>query len=283
MKTLVLKWALLGGLSAGLLVGCVTTEVAPKQVAVPVKREKQIYLVIDDAGMDMMRLRPFLELPIPMTVAIMPSRKYTADTRNMLAKFYPDKEYILHQPMQPVSDVADPGKGAIVDYMEPGQIPWTLDRNFAQIPGAKGMNNHMGSKITSNPAMMYSILQYCKMNHLYFLDSLTTPDSVVQEVATEVGVQYEHRHVFLDNEKNEDAITAQFEQAARIATENGYAIVIGHAWCTQTAAVLNKVYPFAQREGFTFHLLSELYRAGDPSKMLIAEPAPVAEVSWGEK
>jgi polysaccharide deacetylase 2 family uncharacterized protein YibQ len=263
---------------ASLLAGCSTTQPIA-QPAVPVKREKQLFIVIDDAGMDMMRLRPFLELPVPVTVAIMPSRKYTQDTRNIMAKYYPSKEYILHQPMQPISETADPGKGAILDYMEPGQIPWTLDRNLAQIPGAKGMNNHMGSKITSNPAMMEVILKYCKAHHLYFLDSLTTPDSVVKKVAKKVGTHYEQRHVFLDNERTEEAITAQFEEAATISRENGYAIMIGHAWSPETAVVLKKACAFAEREGFTFHVISELFNEVDPAEILLQEPAPAAEVA----
>jgi polysaccharide deacetylase 2 family uncharacterized protein YibQ len=240
--------------------------------------EKQLYIVIDDAGLDMMRLRPFLEFPAPLTVAIMPGCKYTTDTRDMMQNNYGDKEYILHQPMQPISESADPGKGAILDYMEPGQIPWTLDRNLAEIPGAKGMNNHMGSKITSNREMMRSVLQYCKANDLYFLDSLTTPNSVVAEVAKEVGLRYERRHVFLDNERDEDSITARYEEAARIADEKGYAIMIGHAWSPETAKVLQKVFPFAQREGYTFHVLSDLFEAGDLSKIPNAALAPAQVV-----
>ena len=273
----IFKTVVFSTLAGGLLAGCSTTKPIA-QPTEPVKREKQLFVVIDDAGMDMMRLRAFLEFPAPLTVAIMPGRKYTKDTHNIMAHHYQDKEYILHQPMQPISDTADPGKGAIVDYMEPGQIPWTLDRNLAQLPGAKGMNNHMGSKITSNPAMMEVVLKYCKANDLYFLDSLTSTQSVVAEVAKKVGVHHEQRHIFLDNERDEDEIAARFEEAAQIAEENGYAIMIGHAWSPETAKVLHKVYPHALREGFTFHVLSELYSAGVPAKTLISEPVAVTEV-----
>lgn len=268
------------GLLAALLAGCATTQPEVEEIVQPVKRTKQLYIVVDDAGLDMMRLRPFLELPIPLTVAIMPSRKYTRDTRDMMEAYYSDKEYILHQPMQPLSDQANPGKGAILADMLPGQIPWTLDRNFAQIPGAKGMNNHMGSLITSDRDKMQAVLRYCKANGLYFLDSLTTPDSVVPEVAATVGVPYEHRHVFLDNDRSEEAITAQFEKAAHVADENGYAIMIGHAWCSQTAHVLRKILPFAQREGYTFHVLSELYASAELEKTWVSDPAPVKELTF---
>ncbi len=222
-------------------------------------------------------IRPFLDFPAPLTVAIMPDCRFTRATSEMMAKNYPTKEYILHQPMEAVNPKANPGTSAIMSDMMIDQIPWTLSNNFNKIPGAKGMNNHMGSKITADPAMMKRILQYCEQNGYYFLDSLTNARSAAREMAQEVGIHYERRHVFLDNERNEEYITKQFEQACQIANRNGYAIMIGHAWCKETANVLNKAYPFAASEGFTFHVVSELFKESDPHNALRADQVPAKE------
>ena len=168
---------------SALLTGCQTTKPEPQKPVVkpPVIETtptKKLYVVIDDAGVSMTGLRPFLDFPAPLTVAIMPNCRFTRDTARMMAKNYPEKEYILHQPMEAMNPNANPGEGAIMSDTELEQIPWTLNKNFSQVSGAKGMNNHMGSKITANPEMMKRILQYCEQNGFYFLDSLTNARSV---------------------------------------------------------------------------------------------------------
>ena len=82
----------------------------------------------------------------------------------------------------------------------------------------------------------------------------------------------------MDNERDEDYITKQFEEACQIANRNGYAIMIGHAWSPETANVLAKAYPFAVREGFSFHVVSELFTEADPINVLRSNHGPAKEV-----
>ena len=63
---------------------------------------------------------------------------------------------------------------------------------------------------------------------LYFLDSKTTPKSVGEKTAKKYGVDYAHRHVFLDNNNDKKYILKQLAQTERIAKKNGYAVAIGH-------------------------------------------------------
>jgi hypothetical protein len=86
--------------------GCKTTQPSspPAQKKKPHSakiqpRKKQIFIVIDDAGLSMQQARQFLEIPIPMPVAVMPQRKYSREVARLIAKD-PKNEIILHQPME---------------------------------------------------------------------------------------------------------------------------------------------------------------------------------------
>jgi polysaccharide deacetylase 2 family uncharacterized protein YibQ len=43
------------------------------------------------------------------------------------------------------------------------------------------------------------------------------------------------------------------------AKEQGYAVVIGHAWSKETAAAIRDSFQTLENQGYTFHKLSELY------------------------
>ena len=62
-----------------------------------------------------------------------------------------------------------------------------LDAAFASVPGAMGMNNHMGSKATADPALMTDVIGYLKSHGLLFIDSRTTADTVGARIAQEHG------------------------------------------------------------------------------------------------
>ncbi len=64
---------------------------------------------------------------------------------------------------------------------------------------------------------------------MFFIDSVTTPRTVGQSLAREMGVKTGRRDVFLDNEQNSAYIRGQLAQAVRMAKKKGYAIVICHA------------------------------------------------------
>ena len=57
-----------------------------------------LIFVFDDAGHNMTQLQPFLELPFPITVAVLPGLDYSAQAAQKARTS--GKEVILHQPMQ---------------------------------------------------------------------------------------------------------------------------------------------------------------------------------------
>lgn len=59
------------------------------------------------------------------------------------------------------------------------------------------MNHHMGSKATEDKRVMRIILEECRNHSLYYLDSKTTSNSVIKELAEEINVPYLENDLFL--------------------------------------------------------------------------------------
>ncbi len=103
-----------------------------------------------------------------------------------------------------------------------------LVRDLDSFPGYVGINNHMGSRFTSNAESMGTVAAELKRRGLLFLDSRTTAQSVAFQVAVEHGVPSAVRDVFLDNEDRSDAVARRLAELEQIARRQGHAIAIGH-------------------------------------------------------
>ena len=221
-------------------------------------RQKQIFLVIDDAGLDVDEMRQFLELPVPMTIAVLPHLKKTGEVCAEIHR-HADKELILHQPMEAYDRENDTGPGAIRNATRPEDVAKILDRNLASVRGAVGMNNHMGSRVTENEVLMAEVLRYCRAHGLYFLDSKTSYNSLVPRVAGREHIHMEERDGFLDVQHDRETVRRAWESTVLKARENGYVIAIGHIWSKETAIAIRDSYQTLINQGYSFHLLSELY------------------------
>lgn len=245
-------------LSLLLLCGCRAPQQSHRATHRPVFREKQIFLVIDDAGLDVVETRQFLDIPVPMTIAVLPRLKATSQVCKEIRR-HADKEIILHQPMEAYNSESDTGPGAILNSTRLEDIAKILDRNLASVRGAVGMNNHMGSRVTENEAAMAEVLRYCRAHGLYFLDSKTSYNSLVPRVARRERIHLESRDVFLDVQHDRETVRRAWESTVAKARKNGYVVAIGHIWSKETAAAIRDSYQTLQNQGYTFHLLSELY------------------------
>ncbi len=227
-------------------------------IATATERHKQIYLVIDDAGLVLHETKQFLDIPVPMTIAVLPHLKETREVCAEISR-YEDKEIILHQPMEAYDKEKNPGRGAIYNTSRPEEVSAILRSNLSSVQGAVGVNNHMGSRVTENRVLMSEVLRCCKGNGLFFLDSKTAYNSQVPRIAHQEHMHMEERHVFLDIEHDRKTIRKMWGSSVGHAKEHGYVIVIGHIWSKESAAAIRDSYETLQNQGYTFHKLSELY------------------------
>lgn len=216
----------------------------------------RLYLVLDDAGHSLDQVRLFVRFPGAFTLAVLPELRYSAQSARMAVAA--GHSVILHQPMEPLGD-QDPGPGAIRVGDEEEKIRRTLARNIASVPGVVGVNNHMGSKVTSDVRTMEIVVRELADQKLFFLDSRTTADTVAVEVGRVAGVTVQSRDVFLDNVPEADAINAQIDEALDIAKRKGWAVMIGHVTVPQLAEVLTGRYEEIIAAGFRFFPIEDLY------------------------
>ena len=168
------------------------------------------------------------------------------------------KGVMLHIPMEPLSH-AYPGPGEIKDAMTDDQVTKQTEADVAQVPLAKGANNHEGSEASADDRVMKDVIAVLKAHDLFFVDSRTNAKSVGQAVAQDDGVPNAKRDVFLDNQADVAYTESMLEHAVEVAKRNGSAIAIGHPKPT-TLAAIREYYPKMQAEGVTFVLASSLVR-----------------------
>lgn len=219
----------------------------------------RVALVIDDLGHDVADLQPLEALGVPVTYSVLP---FEPQTPEVVAELRRRKvEILLHLPMEPRNG-ENPGPGALLQGMSDGELRQRTEAALKAVPGAVGVNNHMGSLLSAEEGPMSTILSVLAERSLFFLDSRTSADSVGYKVALGLGVPAAERQVFLDGEATPEAIHTQFQRLLALARAKGSAIAIGHPH-PETLAALTREVPKAKADGFEFVPVSYLLtRAG---------------------
>ncbi len=232
-------------------------EKSPEKYNFPkAKNNAQLVFVFDDGGQNLNHLAPFLKLPFPITVAVLPQLAHSKEAAAQVRKA--GFEVMLHQPMQAINASVNPGPGAIKPEMSEGEIKSILFQNITEIGPIAGMNNHEGSAITADAEKMAVVLQFCSQEGIYFLDSRTNVETQVPYVAGELGYSYYERNIFLDNEKTNENALKELKKGLDLANKNGSVIMIGHIWSADfLPAFLQDVYPELKEKGYTFSVVSK--------------------------
>jgi polysaccharide deacetylase 2 family uncharacterized protein YibQ len=123
-----------------------------------------------------------------------------------------------------------------------------LNAAFKMVPYTAGINNHMGSRMTAQPAAMAWLMADLQQRHKFFVDSRTSAQTVAAAEAQKTGLASVSRDVFLDDERTEAAIFTQLQTAISLAQKQGSAVVIGHPY-PQTLTVLERELPRLKAQG----------------------------------
>lgn len=226
----------------------------------PPGRGVRVALVIDDLGRSLQDLKTLGSLGIDLTYAVLP---FESRTPEVVAELRRRREEILcHLPMEP-SNGANPGPGALRGSMSDEDLIAGTRKALAAVPGSVGVNNHMGSGLTTDILRMTAIVEVLKERRLFFLDSRTSAQSVGYKAAVEAGIPAAERQVFLDGDPAPEVIREQFRRTLEIARRRGAAVAIGHPY-PETLAVLGEEVPRALQLGYDFVPVSFLLdRSGD--------------------
>lgn len=220
----------------------------------------RVAIVIDDFGNNSSEAaRGIMALDYPITVSILPRCPHTESMAEAARRA--GKEILAHVPMEPQGfPETDPGEGALRTNGTREQIEHALRAALDGVPHAVGVNNHMGSSFTASRIPMRVVMRMLSQRGLYFLDSMTTPESVGVLEAERAGVPVARNRMFIDSPIDESGRMdpdAQLGELVEIARELGSAVGIGHPY-PETLAALEAALPAMEQEGVELVFVSEL-------------------------
>lgn len=187
----------------------------------------KLAIIIDDIGYNQAQGKRAVALRTPITLSVLP---HTPGAQSLAeAGYRAGKQIMLHIPMSNVSHKTL-GPGALTTSMDKEEFLTSLRNSISDIPHISGINNHMGSELTSMQEPMTWLMQELNQHKLFFVDSLTSADSVAYSTAKQHGIISAKRDIFLDNIQEEKVIEKQLLKAIELAKKQGYAIAIGHPY-----------------------------------------------------
>lgn len=209
-------------------------------------RLPRVAIIIDDVGYDKRIARTLAGLDPGLTFSILPDAPYGKQIASMLHE--KGAHIMLHLPMEPLEyPEVNPGDCAILADMSPDRLLAQLKSNLDSVPHIKGVNNHMGSRITAMPEKMNQIFTILKKRDLFFIDSITSSSSSCESSARLLRLKFGKRDVFLDNIQRQDYIAGQLEELVRKAESRGRAIGIAHPYDATVETLAKRIYWLKQR------------------------------------
>ncbi len=231
------------------------TVVANAQPGSDASVEARIAIVIDDLGDRWREGSQAVNLSGDITIGIIPFTPYAKRLADSAAKQH--KEIILHLPMEAMTDKYL-GKGGLHSAMDQQQFFATLKTSLDFLPNIRGVNNHMGSRLTQDQEkmawLMHGLRQY---GDLYFLDSRTVDTSHATQAAVNSGLPTATRDVFLDHKREPKFMLRQWRYLQRLAKENGSAVCIAHPY-PESLQFLREHIPDLQQQGIQLLRVSGL-------------------------
>lgn len=194
-------------------------------------------------------------LHYPLTLSILPNHAHSADIAEQASQR--GYQVMLHLPMESLADRA-PEPGELREGMSSAEIARSLSEMLQSVLHVSGVNNHQGSRVTSDPRMMAELMSLLRQRNLFFIDSRTSGATVAYHAAQTAGVRSAFRSApFLDDVRDVEAIRKQLDLAIRDAKEHGEAIAIGHPH-PETLRALGEVLPQAETRGVHLVFASDL-------------------------
>jgi hypothetical protein len=223
----------------------------------PPGNRPMIALIIDDMGVDRKRTAQAIELDGPLTMSFLSYAEDLPDQTAAARKA--GHELMVHVPMEPEGEVAEPGPNVIRTDQPQAEVRKRLDWALGRFDGFVGINNHMGSRYTADADGMTLVLEEIRRRGLLFVDSRTTPHSVARRLSRKLSVPFAERDVFIDDDPRPQAILRQLDEIVRRARDRKYAVAIGHPR-DATLAALRKWLPTLRLRGLVLVPVSAIVR-----------------------
>ena len=186
-------------------------------------------IIIDDLGNNLASGRRAVNLPGAITYAILPHTPQALELASYANDMDVNKEVIIHMPMEAVGH-KHIGPGGLNMHQGQQDFIQTLQAAIQALPQAKGLSNHMGSQLTSQPDRMHWLMSELSKTPFYFIDSKTTDNSAAMQAADDQQIPYLVRDIFLDHDRDPAAIDRAYKKALALAIRSGSAVLIAHPY-----------------------------------------------------
>jgi len=214
----------------------------------------EVAIIVDDGGYGGDTTAEVLALNPQLTLSILPGAPHSSDTARRAAEL--GFEIMLHMPMENSSDHST-YPGQITVDMPAEKVHELTAEALADVPGVVGINNHTGSKFTSDATATRAFLTGIQPLGLFFVDSRTISTSTAYEIAREMQIPCAARDLFLDHEPDKTYIRERFTQLIELCKKQGSAIGICH-FRRNSVAVLREMLPELENHGIALVHVSEL-------------------------
>ncbi|HTY77281.1 MAG TPA: divergent polysaccharide deacetylase family protein [Candidatus Bathyarchaeia archaeon] len=218
----------------------------------------RIAVVVDDLGARRDVFDGLREIHRPLTVAVLPGLPLSEWTAREAMQS--GMEVLLDLPMEPYRfPEVDPGPGALLMAMSAQELQTQIGAHLASVPGAVGVTNHMGSRMTEDRTRMRTVLEVIGGRRLFLLDGLTSNLSVAYDEAKAQGLRAGRRQVIVDHAAGESGDRVRWDEVAWWAESRGEVIVIAHGH-PLTARLLREYVPRWEAKGMRLVPVSQLAR-----------------------
>jgi polysaccharide deacetylase 2 family uncharacterized protein YibQ len=206
----------------------------------PAKPETaRLAIIIDDLGYDRRAADAVLALPFPLTVSVLPHLSISSEVAE--EAYSRGDQVLLHLPMESDATTTPSERIELRVGMSAAQVSSAVSGMLETVPYVVGVNNHQGSRATSDSQLMQALMPVLRQHGLFFIDSRTDRKTVAYQTAKLAGVRAASRKVFLDDTATRGAIIAQLRLAGRDAVRDGFTIAIGHPRPETIAALAEEV------------------------------------------
>lgn len=208
---------------------CCLLGVAPLALA---GQQPRIGLIIDDIGFQAVMDEAVLALDERVAVAIIPNAPGARHLARQAGE--QGREILIHLPLSRAGPLDCDAPVCPRREWSPERMRQHLAWASERVNGAIGLNNHQGSGFTADPLATSRLIEGLVLLNgerdqpLFVIDSRTTPGTRLASSAREAGLGVAERQVFLDHDRDPDAIASAWARLLATARRDGQAIAIAH-------------------------------------------------------
>jgi polysaccharide deacetylase 2 family uncharacterized protein YibQ len=207
-------------------------------------------------------------LPAEVSLAFVPYRPRLGEWINSARAV--GHEVLLDLPMEPADYPSnDPGPEALLTALDPPANLERLNWVLSQATGYVGLIGLMGSRFSTSHDDMLPILSALRHRGLLYVDNRATPQTVVPDIAGEIGLAVTSAAEQLDTDPVRVAIDKKLSDLEDLAKHGGAALGIAHPY----PIVMERIAVWAQTLGEHGIVLAPVSAIIDRSKITPDKPA----------